>query len=42
MTNKAIDIFSQYKFLNPSIYWQSFYTFRSKYFFMTGYNSKVE
>ena len=37
VTNKAIDIFSQYKFLNPAIYGQSFYTFRSKYFFMTGY-----
>ena len=37
LTNKAIDIFSQYKFLNPNIYGQSFYSFRSKYFFMTGY-----
>lgn len=37
VTNKAIDIFSQYKFLNPNIYGQSFYSFRSKYFFMTGY-----
>ena len=37
VTNKAIDIFSQYKFLNPDIYGRSFYTFRSRYFFMTGY-----
>lgn len=37
VTNKAIDIFSQYKFLNPAVYGQSFYTFRSKYFFMTGF-----
>jgi len=37
VTNKAIDIFSQYKFLNPSIYGQSFYTFRSRYFDMAGY-----
>lgn len=37
VTNKAIDIFSQYKFLNPAIFGQSFYTFRSKYFYMTGY-----
>ena len=37
LTNKAMDIFSQYKFLNPAIYGQSFYTFRSKYFNMVGY-----
>lgn len=37
VTNKAMDIFSQYKFLNPAIYGQSFYTFRSKYFNMVGY-----
>ena len=37
VTNKAMDIFSQYKFLNPTIYGQSFYTFRSKYFNMVGY-----
>ncbi len=37
VTNKAIDIFSQYKFLNPSIFGRSFYTFRSRYFYMTGY-----
>ena len=37
VTNKAIDIFSQYKFLNPSLFGQSFYTFRSRYFYMTGY-----
>lgn len=37
VTNKAIDIFSQYKFLNPGIFGSSFYTFRSRYFYMTGY-----
>ena len=37
VTNKALDIFSQYKFLNPAIFGRSFYTFRSRYFFMTGY-----
>lgn len=37
LTNKAIDIFSQYKFLEPAIYGQSFYAFRSRYFDMTGY-----
>lgn len=37
VTNRAIDIFSQYKFLNPDVFGLSFYAFRSKYFFMTGY-----
>lgn len=37
VTNKAIDLFSQYKFLDPAIYGQSFYAFRSRYFDMTGY-----
>lgn len=37
VTNKAIDIFSQYKFLAPAIFGRSFYTFRSRYFYMTGY-----
>ena len=37
VTNKAIDIFSPYKFLNPSIFGSSFYSFRNKYFDMTGY-----
>ena len=39
VTNKAIDVFSQYKFLNPGIYGQSFYTFRNRYFDMTGYGN---
>jgi SNF2 family DNA or RNA helicase len=30
-------VFSQYKFLNPSIFGQSFYTFRGRYFNMVGY-----
>lgn len=37
ITNKAIDIFSQYKFLNPGIFGSSFCSFRNKYFDMTGY-----
>lgn len=37
ITNKAIDVFSQYKFLNPGIFGQSFYVFRNRYFDMTGY-----
>ena len=37
ITNKAIDVFSQYKFLNPSIFGNSFYAFRNRYFDMVGY-----
>ena len=37
ITNKAIDVFSQYKFLNPAIFGQSFYVFRNRYFDMVGY-----
>lgn len=39
ITNKALDVFSQYKYLNPGIFGNSFYTFRNRYFDMTGYGS---
>ena len=39
ITNKAIDIFSQYKFLEPKIFGKSFYTFRNHYFDMVGYGN---
>jgi SNF2 family DNA or RNA helicase len=39
ITNKALDVFSQYKFLNPSIFGPSFYSFRSRYFHMTGFGN---
>ena len=39
VTNKAMDIFSQYKFLNLNIYGHSFYAFRTRYFNMTGYGN---
>lgn len=39
ITNKAIDIFSQYKFLEPKIFGKSFYTFRNHYFNMVGYGN---
>lgn len=39
ITNKAIDIFSQYKFVNPMLYGQSFYSFRTRYFNMVGYGN---
>jgi len=39
ITNKAIDVFSQFKYLNPDIFGQSFYTFRNRYFDMVGYGN---
>lgn len=39
ITNKAIDIFSQYKFVDPTILGNSFYAFRNKYFDMVGYGN---
>ncbi len=39
ITNKAVDIFSQYKFLEPTIFGKSFYTFRNRYFDMVGYGN---
>lgn len=39
ITNKAIDVFSPYKFLNPTIFGTSFYAFRSHYFDMVGYGN---
>ena len=41
ITNKAIDVFSPYKFLNPAVFGNSFYTFRNRYFDMTGYGQHV-
>jgi len=41
ITNKALDVFSQYKFLNPAVFGQSFYTFRGKYFNMVGYGKHM-
>ncbi|MCL2194339.1 MAG: DEAD/DEAH box helicase [Oscillospiraceae bacterium] len=32
VTNKAVDIFSQYKFLHPAVFGTSFYRFRNRYF----------
>ena len=41
ITNKAIDVFSPYKFLNPAVFGNSFYAFRNRYFDMTGYGNHV-
>ncbi len=39
ITNKAIDVFSQYKFLDSRIFGNSFYAFRNRYFNMVGYGN---
>lgn len=38
--NEAVDIFSQYRFLDPSIFGDNFYTFRGRYAIMGGFNRK--
>jgi len=37
ITNKEIDVFSQYRFLDKSVFGSSFFAFRNRYFDMTGY-----
>ena len=37
ITNRELDVFSQYRFLNPQIFGTSFDSFRNRYFFMGGY-----
>lgn len=39
ITNKAIDVFSPYKFLNPAVFGNSFYAFRNRFFEMVGYGN---
>lgn len=37
ITNREIDVFSQYRFLDPQIFGSSFFAFRNRYFDMGGY-----
>lgn len=39
ITNKELDVFSQYRFLEPTIFGTSFYQFRGHYFDMIGYGN---
>lgn len=39
ITNKEIDVFSQYRFLDRRIFGDSFYAFRNRYFDMVGYGN---
>ena len=37
ITNRELDIWSEYRFAAPEVYGTSFYTFRSRFFYMAGY-----
>ena len=37
IANRALDVFSQYKYLNHAVFGTSFYRFRNRYFDMMGY-----
>ena len=39
ITNRELDVWSQYRFLNQDVFGKSFYTFRNRYFYMTGYGN---
>ena len=41
ITNKEMDVFSQYRYLNRQIYGSSFYQFRNRYFDMVGYGNHI-
>ncbi len=41
ITGKELDVFSQYRFLDKSIFGTSFYQFRNRYFDMLGYGNHV-
>ena len=41
ITNKELDIFSEYRFAAPQVFGKSFYTFRGRYFYMGGYGGYV-
>ena len=41
ITNKELDVFSQYRFLNQEVFGNSFYVFRNKYFDMIGYGNHI-
>lgn len=41
ITNKELDVFSQYRFLNKEIFGTSFYAFRNRYFDMCGYGNHI-
>ena len=41
ITNKELDVFSQYKFVEPRVFGNSFFAFRNRYFDMGGYGGHI-
>ena len=41
ITNKELDVFSQYRYLNRKVFGDSFYVFRNRYFDMVGYGNHI-
>ena len=41
ITNKELDVYSEYRFAAPQVFGKSFYAFRGKYFYMGGYGGYV-
>lgn len=41
ITNKELDIYSEYRFAAPQVFGKSFYVFRGRYFYMGGYGGYV-
>jgi len=41
ITNREIDVFSQYRFLDQGVFGSSFFSFRNRYFDMAGYGNHI-
>ena len=41
ITNRELDVFSQYRYLNKEVFGESFYVFRNRYFDMVGYGNHI-
>ena len=41
ITNRELDVFSQYRYLNRKVFGDSFYIFRNRYFDMVGYGNHI-
>lgn len=41
ITNRELDVWSQYRFVNPAIFSTSFYAFRGRFFDMVGYGNHI-
>lgn len=41
ITNRELDVFSQYRYLNRKVFGDSFYVYRNRYFDMVGYGNHI-